>query len=282
MQWSRAKSIIIFILAALNIFLGINLYLYNTDRVSSNEAVQNAQAILNSRNILIKCKVPNINGVPKRLNFINDGYDMQMLVGKLIGITGSEASKSGTPVSGQSFINGGKKLELRIPISFSYTDTQPGSKVDTSKTARMEKYAVDFLKKNGLMPDSYVMDSYVKNPDNSVKLIFIEKYGKNLIYDNYLEVTATSEGITNIMGSRRSIKKAEAVSQEKIMTAWQVMLRNFTGNTPLVIEGVDFGYKQETSNAGNMKASLEEPVWRIKVRGGDTYFFNAFNGYRIK
>lgn len=280
MHWTKAKNIIIIILAALNIFLAVNLYIINSDRLSSKEAEQNARTILSSRNITINCKVPSVSGVPKRLNFMNDGYESTLLAEKLMGI--SDVKSTDFDIE-NAVVNGSRKLQLIPSISFLYTDSKPESTVDTSKIARMEKYTVNFLKDRKLMPKSYIMDNYVKNADNSVTFIFIEKYGGNLIFDNYLETTVGQKGITRILGSHRSIKKAESVSQDKIMTAWQVILRNFTDNSGTEIESVDFGYKEETSNIENMKASLEDPVWRIKAKGSNTLkFYNAFIGYEIK
>lgn len=280
MHWAKAKNIIIFILAVLNIFLAVNLYINNSSRLSTKEAAQNAIEILKSRSITVKCRVPVINGVPKRLNFVNDGYDPAVLAEKLLDKPEIKASDL---EDNRIVANGSRQLQVLTSISFLYTDSNPGSSVDISKIKTMEKYAVDFLKKANLMPQSFYMDNYVKDADNNVKFVFIEKYGNNLIYDNYLEVTVTQKGVTRILGSHRAIKKAENVSQDNIMTAWQVILRNFTDNAETEITGVDFGYKEEPGNIDNMKASLEEPVWRIKVKGrNEPKYYNAFIGYEIK
>ena len=104
-----------------------------------------------------------------------------------------------------------------------------------------------------------------------------------MIFDNYLHVTVTSKGVSGVIGSHRSIKKAEAVRQDTIMTARQVMLKNFTGSDVKVISGIAMGYKENGSREHNMTASLEEPVWRITIKGEDLpIFFNAFNGAVIK
>ena len=134
MQWAKAKSIILIILAALNIFLAVNLYIYNSNRVSSNEAAQNALAILSSRNIKLNVKLPKISWAPKRLNFINDGYNTALLVEKLMGKTGNDKSALTT---GNTLSNGSRRLELHT-ISFIYTDSDPDSMSRIIKTDLMD------------------------------------------------------------------------------------------------------------------------------------------------
>jgi hypothetical protein len=280
MYWARAKNILIFTLLALNIFLAANLYIYSVDRGASSESEATVAAILKSRNIEISCKIPKTGGASRRLNFISKGYDRVMLAENLLGL---DADRAGDLGEGAVAKNGDKQLEILTSISFRYTDSSLDDLVDMTRIQKTEKYAVDFLRSKKLLPDSFIVDEYVINADNSITFLILEKYGDKLIYDNYLKITVKPEGVSEITGSHRSIKKAETARQGTPMSAQLVILKNFTGNSPLVVEGLDMGYKENSSSVSNMIQSNEEPVWRIKIKGeSKPGFFNVFTGDRIE
>ena len=278
MDWARAKSIILFLLFAFNIFLLTNIYGYARDQGIAVETIQNTEKILESRGIRLDCTIPGYNKDTPKLILDNERPDRLLLAEKLLGKGYAEGESAGT------YINGGKRVSFDKNDVLSYIDDKPADKVDVKRKNAVEKYVHDFLTDKGLEDSSYILDEKKVNSDGSIYLSYLEKYKGFLVYDNYTRVTATEKGITGIVAQRRHITGLSALKTSNIATAYQVLLGNYDGSTAATITGIDIGYKDSGAQDMNgIESSEQLSAWRVKVKeDAEPRYFRTTDGKEIK
>ena len=278
MDWARAKSIILFLLFAFNIFLLTNIYGYVRDQGIAVETIQNTEKILESRGIRLDCTIPRYNKDTPKLVLDNERPDWPVLAEKLLGKGYVEGESVGT------YINGSKKLSFDKNEALSYIDDKPADKVDLKRKNSVEKYVHDFLTDKGLVVSSYILDEKKVNSDDSIYLSYLEKYKGFLVYDNYARVTAIEKGITGIVAQRRHITGLSTLKTSNITTAYQVLLGNYDGSTAATITGIDIGYKDSgVLDLNGIESSEQLPVWRVKIKeAAEPRYFRTADGKEIK
>lgn len=277
MDWSKAKNVLIVIFLALNIFLLADLYILTKQEGVSKETIANATSILNSKGVVLKCELPTYNGKTSRLAYEGSAYDRSKVLNKLCGY-GNIPSKE--IKDGKEFVQGSRKLIFESGEVFAYQDASPGEGVNISDRKAVEKYVRKLLKGLELKVREYFADTYIVNPDNSVKIVFIEKLGNFLVYDNKVEVTVTGKGITYL---RCSLKKVKGFTPEKneIIPAYLALLKNYGSSSNMVITAMDIGYGGHALEQ-DIKEAYEKPVWHVRIENIGDKYFNAYDGQEIK
>lgn len=244
MDWARAKSIILFLLIAFNIFLLINVYGYVRDQGIAVETIQNAEKILESRGIRLECSIPRYNKDTPKL------------------ILGNE----------------------RADNVISNIDEKPSDKIDLKRKNAVETYVHDYLVKKKLVDSSYILDEKRVNSDGSIYLSYLEKYKGFLVFDNYTRVTVTDNGITAIVMQKRQITGLSATKTSNIATAYQVLLGNYDGSIAATITSIDIGYKETgIEDLNGMESSEQFPAWRVKTKEAtEPRYFRITDGKEIK
>lgn len=278
MDWARAKSIILFLLVAFNIFLLTSIYGYVRGQGIAVETIQNTEKILESRGIRLDCTISRYNKDTPRLALDNERPDKVLLAEKLLGKGYVEDGSEGT------YINGSKKLSFDKNDVLKYIDDKPSDKVDVKRNGSVEKYVRDFLIDKGLADSSYIMDEKKVNNDGSIYLSYLEKYKGFLVYDNYTRVTVTEKGITGVWMHRRHITGLSTVKTSNIATAYQVLLGNYDGSTAATITGIDIGYKDNgVQDLDGAESSEQLSVWRVKIKeNAEPRYFRTTDGKEIK
>ena len=279
MEWARAKSIIILLLFAMNIFLASRLLMEYGNQGLSREAVADMADILASRGVEITCKVPLYEKDTPRLEFGNGVFDIDVQVERLLGFKLTSDSRfTGTELV---FENGVRKLTFIGPNSFEYRNPEPGDDVNIGNIFDAEKYLKRFLKEKKLSSSAYVLDGEPEAATDSVIFNYVEKYKGFLVFDNKIRAVVTGKGVTLLEMSHRSITGFSPDTIKNISTAYQVMLENFDGSEKTVVTEITAGYKEAgTEEENELKSSDQLPVWRIKVNGRYR-FFGATDGKEI-
>lgn len=280
MEWAKAKSIIIVLLAAMNVFLLSRIIMDYGSQGLSKEAISNMAMILKSRGVEINCKVPLYDRDTPRLVFGNGIFNTEAQVERLLGMKLSSDVK----FNGQEtvFENGLKKLTVTGPNSFIYQDGMPDAYVNTGDLDEAEKYLKNFLKERKLDNRMYVPDGMPAVNSDGIVFTYLEKFKGFLVFGNYLKAVVTDKGVTLLEASHRNITGFSPERINDISTAYQVMLENFDGLEKTVISAIDLGYKDVASqDQSDVQSSEQLPVWRIKVNGEYRYF-GASDGKEIK
>jgi regulatory protein YycI of two-component signal transduction system YycFG len=75
MDISKAKIIIIVLLAAFNVFLLVNIFIISGGQDIHAKTIKNAELILNSRGITLECDIPGKTSGFRRLEYGNGEID---------------------------------------------------------------------------------------------------------------------------------------------------------------------------------------------------------------
>jgi regulatory protein YycI of two-component signal transduction system YycFG len=276
MDWSKAKSILIYIFIGLNVFLIVYMSMYKFDKGISRETVANTREILSQRGISLECAIPDYSSDTARLIYENGELDRAGLVHKLFS---SSIEPHDNMKKNLEIAEGSKKLVFRDRNFFAYTDEKPSGQLDMSDKDEMEKYLREFLKDLGLHISNYEVDWFSRNADEGATFVFTEKYGKYLVFDNYTRVMVTKNGITNLE-CRYSRVKGLSKELTKIMPAYKVLLKNFSTGEGLAIINIDFGFKGYEPEGETLQYS-EAPAWRVRLKDGTSRYFKASDGDEI-
>ena len=261
MDLAKAKSVIIVMLIAFNIFLLFNNLTYYNRQGVQKETVENAAAILNARGIRLESSIPMYSKGTHRLKYGKGKLDRAEMAAKLLGESYVEDS------DGEAFEYGDKKLVFSSDTKFVLTDGKPGLDFNVDSADEVEKLARAYLKDSGLLSGKYVVDELKQSQDDSMVVTFIEDYDGFLVYDNYCTVKVTAKGITRIEYGKLQITGFSPEKVEDLTAAYQVLLANFKEGSGQVITSIDIGYKYTYDQSMEEMESMEMlPVWRVKIK----------------
>lgn len=280
MEWARAKSIIIILLAVLNAFLLSRIMIEYGSQGISKETIADMEKILQNRGVVVDCKIPLYDSDTPRLKFESGKLDAAALVEKLLGIKPDMDNQS----DGENTVyeNGQMKLTFSGPNSFIYENGKPEDTVNISDLSETEKYLKKFLKDRKLDNPAYILDGTPEKQGEDVVFTYLEKYKGFLVFDNYLKAAVTKKGIVKLEVSHKKITGFSPEKISDISTAYQILLEHFDGSDKAVITAIDLIYMDVGSqDRTDLQSSEELPVWRIKVNGAYR-FFGASDGKEIK
>jgi regulatory protein YycI of two-component signal transduction system YycFG len=260
MDLSKAKSVIIVLLVAFNIFLLANIFIISSGQDIHAKTIMNAEVILNKRGISLECDIPGISSGTRRLEYVNGEIDRTGVAKKLLG---KEYETSG---DGKVFEHLGKKVIFKSGTEFEYTDEQPSSDADVRSGDKAADAAMRFLKDRGLLEGKYVADEIEKDIDGNVTVYFIESYDNMLLFDNYCVVTIGEKGVSRVVYSKLKVKEFSQKRGEKF-EAYQALLAYFKGGGKQVITAIDNGYKLDGYSMDAIESVELLPVWRVKIKG---------------
>jgi hypothetical protein len=277
-DWSKAKSILIVMLLLLNIFLVVSIGFYKLEDGISRETLSNTVEILSSRGVTVKVDIPLYNRYTPSLICEGGSYDAADITARILGW---DIILPPNVADGEKIISGSQKISFNNKSSFVYSNSSPSEtlKVDNIKSA--ESAARNYIDSLGINAEKFVLDRYVKNPDATYTLVFIEKYQKFFVFDNFIEITLGKDGVTYLESHSRKIKGFNANAMP-IMPAYQILLKNYSGYENITITGIDIGFKGYITEDQEMRESSEGPAWRVTAEGGKVRYFKATDGEEIK
>lgn len=261
MDVSKAKNIIIILLAAFNIFLLVNNLIFTNAQSVSRETLENAEAILEQRGITLECDIPVKAGDTHRLEYDDkEGLDRDAIAAALLG--GKYEVKDDTVYFGSE-----KEISFSSGTKFIYRDNKvaPGVSNDFNENKASEA-AYKFMKEKGLISGKYVLDRYEKN-GGSLVLYYIEKHEDRLLFDNYFIIELNAHGVMRLEYQKFKLKgfSAEIIDQPE---AYQTLLSYFRKDRDITITSIDIGYKLMDEASEEAPVSKDPlPVWRVMIKG---------------
>lgn len=181
MEWSRIKTILIWVFSIVNLFLIIvylnSVYLENN---LSDEVILDTVAVLEKNNVIISKDI-----IPKAHNSV-----------KICNVENRQDSV-------MSVIENAKKIAVENGAEF-YIDT--GAKIDGNnfiyvinedvKKSNPYSYAKKLVKQSGLLGDT----NYLMVKDSSCVCFYLS-FDNKIFYDSYIKVKVSEDGVKEIIGN---------------------------------------------------------------------------------
>ena len=259
MEWSKIKTILIWLFAMVNIFLFIIFFKGTSSGTNiSNETIENTIAILSKNNVAItKDLMPRSYSNAKICNVENKYNAVSAMLDNARKVSAQEGvdylSEENTKSRGNTFT---------CTVN---SDTE---------VYNAEKYAKKEIKKTGLLQDV----QYTAEEKNGYVFFYL-KYNNQIFYDCYIRVKCTETGIKEIYGHNwlgDSITEggmAETVSPAEILIDFAIQMKY---SEPITVKSVNSGYyigdRDETVRVTAF------PVWEITMSDGNVFYFDMRNG----
>jgi hypothetical protein len=232
MDWAKAKSIMLIMLLALNLFLVTRITSYASISETPSATIKNTETILRTRNVVLECDIPRYQRDAAKLVLGDYDYDMNML-DKLAMVTDdnrviyNSGEKSGKAAENAKATDEMAASLYNIQNGDQYTSLSTAS----SRVKSAEDYVRNTLTGSNLLSSSYVLDEARQNPDGSLELIFIEKFGDMLVFDNYAIVTVNNKKMEEYEAKRREIIGFSDEKLNDFAAAYQILLKNYGMDT---------------------------------------------------
>ncbi|MCX8130858.1 MAG: two-component system regulatory protein YycI [Clostridia bacterium] len=271
MDWSKAKSVLIVVFLILNAFLSVYLIsLYQGNSVHRKNII-NAVKILEDKGIKVMCKIPETRD-SYSINYENSVLDKNMIASVLFGSN----MISGAIINGQEMQRGSKRILFTDNSSFLYTDAKLVQNTQIFEKEKIVKICSKLLADLKLPVSDFYLDSYVTQPDGSVNLIFIEKVENYIIFSNRFEMSFYNGEIIRLKAAVAKINKGQKIKIKNIVPAYQILLRNYIGESNIIVNGIDLGYDCRYLEEGT--SSTTSPIWRVRTGDGKERYFRAVDG----
>ncbi|TYQ14712.1 UNVERIFIED_CONTAM: regulatory protein YycI of two-component signal transduction system YycFG [Acetivibrio alkalicellulosi] len=268
MEWSKAKSILIIIFVLLNIFLGSILHRVLSEEGISKETIDNTKVVLLNRGVIVNSDIPLYNKQVGYLTYKNSSVDKFKIVENLFDkkILTSEIEEQ------KKIERNGQKLLFKNEYNFIYKNENLIDNIDEVKTLKDVFSHLAVVFKNTNVPISEFEFDYIKNENT---YILRQKHKGLLVFENYIAISVTSEGISYLECRYREIDGI--IQGNSIVPAYQVLIKNHESIKDIEIIGIDIGFK-----AHGIEDEINElndiPVWRIRISDGEQLFFRAYDG----
>jgi len=267
MEWSRAKTILIFVFLTLNIFLLVNLFIERSHMNISEEVLNNTVKILEDHGIILKCKIPSYS---RNISFLE--YKEYK---------GLDKSKIDNVI---------KSMKGNIEVTYDnntvyYINKSPEEHIEISDMLKLEKYLRGFFRIFIDNIKNFVLDKYLIKHNSTIEVLFTYKYNGFLVFDNSIRVELTEKGIKQFTYGYRDIDGFLSDSTA-IMPAHHILLKNMndlkSDNDELMeISDIDIGFKSY-SMEDNMKLTSDGPAWRIILNNKVVMYYSASDGGKIE
>jgi hypothetical protein len=255
MDWTKVKSMIIYIFIVLNIFLFTNISYLTKDKEVSQDIINSVEKFLKNNGVNLICSIPksskNINAYAK--------YDIDL----------EQIIKKKSNLDEKIKIISDNELEIKY-------NKVPKYFIDNEKE-KIKKKLISISKELNLDIDNCYFDEYEeKNEKITGELFFVKENVilfdnkiKYEIYNGKLKISFKYYGYRVLNGSKVGV-----------MPVYQILVKNFM-NYSTTIYSIDIGVKTSKIDSlarKNHESSLT--VWRIKQKYGVRYF-NAATGVEV-
>ncbi|NLD45767.1 MAG: hypothetical protein GX660_01015 [Clostridiaceae bacterium] len=278
MDWSKAKNILIFLFAFLNIFLSVILVnILNSGNISAG-TIRDTVKVLNERGITVsESHLKRYNKKMGKLIYTKFEFDRNAVIKNFFG----DKYKQIDMENESELEADGKRLIFESECAFSYENTQAeeaGYKLDREED--VYKYLQEKLKELDIPLKDFKFDYLTKNGEDK-EFVYRQKYKGFWVYKNKVSVRVGVEGSVYLSCRYRTLG---SLSKGKdVMPLYQVLLKNLT-DANIAIKDIDIGYS-ENKMEKDTKELDDIPAWRVvytdKQKKEGTYeemFFKAYNG----
>lgn len=266
MEWSKAKSILIFLFVVLNGFLLYSIIHTVSDTSPGREYVKLVNNLLESKNIRIECTIPSCKSESGSIVFKEGSIDEDRVVSFFLG-KGARQIQDGEKV----WEADGKVLEIGNN-SIMFYDNSPDTRVDIGDKEALAKVFQKVFQGLGLKQGDYVPDIW-EEKDGKVRVRYVKRYKGNLLFDIYADFIVSSYGMEQADITIGEI--SHTIGRSEVLSAWHLLaVSNLQENS--VITDIAFGFKR--IHEGEL---YDSPVWRIRLSDGREFFYNAYTGEEI-
>lgn len=292
MDWSKAKSILIIIFIILNLFLtGIIIKVANDEGISQ-ETIENAKKALLNRGVIVNSEIPLYNKKIGTLVYSDESIYKERIVKNFLGQgeylkeelkenleenlkEDLEESPNENNMSREIIEKDGKEIIFKDNDKFIYKNKNLSYIISADKSSGEVLDSVKKLfKGTGVPINRFVFDEM----ENGNTYVFRHKYNEFWIFENYISVLMSKEGILQIECRYRKID--DMVQGSDILTAHQVLIKNHDSIKDIEIVAIDLGFIESAVQDGTGKPD-DIPVWRIRTSGGEEMFFRVYDGEKI-
>lgn len=279
MDWAKAKNILIFMFVLLNLLLSITIItLYNSDNIS-RDAIDSTYKILENRGVVVNCDIPLYNKEMGTLISSNTNLDKDLIIKRFFGEVKYIEEVFDESVNA---VCGSKKLVIEKVNTFVYNNSDPEEEISLTDIKKVQNYLSDLFKSMNIPFEKFYFDKMEDTHDGQKKYTFRQKKGDFWLYSNYVEVTVSKNGVTSLKYNNRKAK--EITGGQKIMPAYQILIKNMTNDNGTIINKIDLGFGEQF--VGNDTKVLDDiPVWRITTEQSGKIverYFKVYNGEEVK
>ncbi|HYE81918.1 MAG TPA: two-component system regulatory protein YycI [Clostridia bacterium] len=282
MDWAKAKTILIAVFLAINIFLAYIIIGANTGSVShvDSERVKQATGYLAEKGIVVKGQVPEKKSDMPPITVKQKLFSTEDIKGSLF----ASEEKTVESVDGSTVKINGKNIEVSIRNrrELFYTDNsiRPASIID-EKVCResIEK----FLSRLGMQDDASIRR--VGDLEGYKRFIYTQSFKGAAIYNSLMEFYVNNDGIQRARvvwfeTVKQAGKRKEVISP--VIAMLYMPEHNNKSTTPSKeVLDIQQGYYFGTGASDQVDVSVVEegtafPVWRITT-DRDIIYINAYN-----
>lgn len=273
MDWSKAKSILIIIFAILNLFLtGILIKAINEEGISQ-ETIDNAKKALLNRGVVVNSEIPLYNKKLGALIYSDESINKEKIIKKFLKME-KETLKGEYSLQEEIEI-AGEKIIFQDGNKFIYKNNNLSYIISANKSSEEVLESLKPLFKGTEIPLSQFVFDKMENEDTYV---FRQKHKEFWVFENYISVRMSKEGISYLECRYRKIDGI--IQGSDILAAYQVLIKNHDSIKDIEIVAIDLGFKENIIQDGNIE--LEDiPVWRVKTSKEEEMFFRVYDGEKI-
>lgn len=270
MNWSKAKTVLLFTFAILNILLYLSIAKVNKPQFQffSGQDLSSIEKILLQNNIILKTKIPQQTEPMSLVKVTREKFDENFVL--------------------KNFIDGHKyeKYEENGYIVFKFEDKtikvngiefyyfEKSDKFKNMTTLQKEEYMQYFINHYHLKEVDAKVER--KSQDNVVKIKYFQTYKKYFIDGGWMNGKIDNESFEFSKSWFSSIVVEKA--KKEVINAVYALLKLVEMKTDtklMVIKEINLGYYFNWSNASKGEAV---PVWKITTQDDDVYYINAYTG----
>ncbi len=275
-NWDKAKNFTILLLVVLNAFLGVLLYLNGGRYRLTGEQIKTVQGMLSQNGMTLNTNVIKTFRPLPTLTLSRYTYDTDIVIPALF--DDSANVKRTTEYNRTIFRNDNERLTIQnemLSYEKNITPTQPQKPVTRSAalaacTKKIKQLGKDFAE--------FKLD-YVHESNNLFVMYFLEAYGRNTIYSNYMRVVVI-DGAVSRMDIMRFTPESIGDKRIPVCSAAEALFSfaQYTRNTsPVVIDRIDLVYYLEDMYPKDNISIKATPFYRIYTSLNSTpYLINAF------
>lgn len=274
MDVAKVKTILIFVLVALNIaLLSFLIGTRSQDSSVNQRSDDQVISLLSEKNVKLDKKL-----IPQKVSAVPNCLIERMLSGddKIISkLLGGKYIKEE-----ERYINENKQLTLNGD-AFRFTDAAPADPPTDTSPAGIEKYCANAMKHMGISAENYTFLG-MNSAGENVKALFAPKCAEYSFFDANLDFEISANGLVSVQGKNLISSNTISGGKTEIFSIHSILV-DFADNPYLdrtrqtVISGISLGY-YIGHDAQQYKSVLAIPVWQIVSENGDIFYYDARNG----
>ena len=282
MDWAKAKTILIAVFLAINIFLAYKIIDASTGSIDyvDGEKIKLVTEYLAEKNITVKGQVPTKKVDMPSLTVKYKLFKKEAIVESFF----SPEEKATESVEGNTVKLKGKDIEVSIKDNreLNYTDNRikPTAAID-EKTC--SKVIEKFLDRLDMKDDSNI--KMVEDLEGYKRFIYGQSFKGSAIYNSVMEFYANDAGVYRARivwfeTVRQAGKRTDVISPVIALLSLPEYNKKSSVSSKEVLE-IQQGYYFGTGESGQLDVSKVEegtafPVWEITT-DRDTIYINAYN-----